>query len=71
MLNLGVSVPIESEVSEEKVRMQSEAATTKSSRLSLACPWLKRLGMVGFVFFLAKGLLWLLVPGLLAYFGLK
>ena len=28
--------------------------------------WIKRLGFWGFVFFLVKGLLWLLVPGLLA-----
>lgn len=52
-------------------KMQTDAATTKPSRLSLACPWLKRLGVAGFMFFLAKGLLWLMVPGLLAYFGLS
>jgi hypothetical protein len=36
------------------------------------CPlkWLKRLGLAGFLFFLIKGLLWLLVPGLIAYFSL-
>jgi hypothetical protein len=28
--------------------------------------WLKRLGFWGFVFFLVKGLLWLLVPALIA-----
>jgi len=28
--------------------------------------WLKRLGVMGFLFFLAKGLMWLLVPILLA-----
>jgi hypothetical protein len=50
--------------------MQTETATTKPTRLSLACPWLKRLGVVGFLFFLIKGLLWLLVPGLLVYFGI-
>lgn len=31
--------------------------------------WLKRLGLAGFLFFLAKGLLWLSVPVLLLYFG--
>jgi hypothetical protein len=51
--------------------MSSESTQIKSSRLSLACPWLKRLGFAGFVFFLVKGLLWLLVPGVLAYFGLS
>lgn len=50
--------------------MQSESTTAKPRRLSLACPWLKRLGVAGFLFFLLKGLLWLLVPGLLTYFGL-
>jgi hypothetical protein len=28
--------------------------------------WIKRLGFWGFLFFLLKGLLWLLVPALLA-----
>ena len=28
--------------------------------------WLRRLGLVGFVFFTAKGLLWLIVPYLIA-----
>ena len=30
--------------------------------------WLKRLGFWGFVFFLVKGLLWLIGPALLAIF---
>lgn len=29
-------------------------------------PWFKRLGLVGVLFFLLKGLLWLSVPALLA-----
>ena len=29
--------------------------------------WIKRLGFWGFLFFLVKGLLWLLVPALLAF----
>lgn len=32
--------------------------------------WLKRLGAGGFAFFLAKGLLWLAVPAVLAVGGL-
>jgi len=28
--------------------------------------WLKRLGVAGFLFFLIKGLLWLIIPGLIA-----
>ena len=33
--------------------------------------WLKRIGAGGFVFFLIKGLLWLLVPAFLAIAGLE
>lgn len=32
--------------------------------------WIKRLGFAGFMFFLIKGLLWLTVPALIAYFSL-
>jgi hypothetical protein len=28
--------------------------------------WIKRVGFLGFLFFLVKGLLWLLVPALIA-----
>jgi len=31
--------------------------------------WLKKAGVAGFVFFLAKGLLWLVVSGALAWMG--
>ena len=31
--------------------------------------WLKRAGAAGFVFFLAKGVAWLLLPALLIYRG--
>jgi hypothetical protein len=31
--------------------------------------WLQRLGLAGFLFFLIKGLLWLVVPALIAYLG--
>jgi len=34
------------------------------------CPhWLRKLGTAGFVFFLVKGLLWLLAPALLLWFN--
>jgi hypothetical protein len=33
--------------------------------------WLKRLGVAGFLFFLIKGLLWLIVPAAIAYFSLN
>jgi len=29
-----------------------------------AANWIKRLGFLGFLFFLVKGLLWLLIPAL-------
>lgn len=31
--------------------------------------WIRRLGVAGFLFFLIKGLLWLIVPAVLVYFG--
>lgn len=31
--------------------------------------WGKRLGIAAFLFFLIKGLLWLIVPALIYYFG--
>ena len=37
------------------------------------CPavrWTKLFGVAAFLFFLIKGLLWLIVPGLIAYFSL-
>lgn len=37
------------------------------------CPavgWVKRFGVAGLLFFLVKGILWLLVPALIAYFSL-
>lgn len=33
--------------------------------------WMKRLGAGGFLFFLIKGLLWLMVPAFLAVTGLE
>jgi hypothetical protein len=32
--------------------------------------FIKRLGFWGFVFFLVKGLLWLVIPAVVAYFAL-
>lgn len=36
------------------------------NRLAL---WAKRLGVVGFAFFLIKGLMWLMLPAMLIWFG--
>lgn len=38
------------------------------------CPavnWVKRFGIAGVLFFLIKGLLWLIVPALIAYFSVS
>jgi len=40
------------------------------------CPYswkqrFKMMGWAGFLFFLIKGLMWLVVPSVLAYFGMK
>lgn len=38
------------------------------------CPavkWVRRFGIAGFLFFLIKGLLWLIVPALIAYFSVS
>ena len=37
----------------------------------LSPAWMKRLGVGGFLFFLIKGLLWLLVPAALAMIGME
>jgi hypothetical protein len=37
----------------------------------LSAAWLKRLGAGGFLFFLIKGLLWILLPAVLGVIGLK
>ncbi len=39
------------------------------SKLHVRRAWLRRVGAAGTLFFLAKGLLWILVPALLAWFG--
>lgn len=47
-------------------------AATIRHYLSQRCPlppWLRRLGLAGFLFFLIKGLLWLSVPGVLYILG--
>ena len=32
--------------------------------------WLKKLGIIGVIFFTIKGLLWLIVPAALVWFGI-
>jgi hypothetical protein len=33
--------------------------------------WLKRFGVAGFLFFLIKGLMWLIVPAVITYFAVS
>lgn len=49
--------------------MKHVHAAPAQSRLPAG--WLKRLGVGGFLFFLIKGLLWLMVPAVLAMAGLE
>jgi hypothetical protein len=45
--------------------MEQEAPT------STVLKWVKRSGSLGFLFFLVKGLLWLIIPALVAYCSLS
>jgi hypothetical protein len=47
--------------------MQSADAPTEQST---GKRWLKRFGFWGFMFFFVKGLMWLIVPAIIAYFSL-
>jgi hypothetical protein len=42
-----------------------------TSNSSAAERWTKRIGIAAFLFFFIKGLLWLVVPTIVAYFALK
>lgn len=42
------------------------AGTPAAARGGRMMMWLKRLGVGGFIFFLVKGLLWLIVPYIIA-----
>jgi hypothetical protein len=43
----------------------------QGARVQRPPAWMKRLGAGGFLFFLIKGLLWLMVPAFLAVTGLE
>lgn len=47
--------------------MQEDGSHTRST----AERWTKRVGLAAFLFFLIKGILWLIVPAIVAYFALK
>lgn len=46
-------------------------ATPIVEKCPVRSPWLRRLGAAAFLFFLIKGLLWLIVPGVLAYLAMQ
>ena len=46
--------------------MKEIADTTQKSS---PVKWIKRFGVAGFLFFFIKGLLWLIIPALAAYFA--
>ncbi len=48
--------------------MQEKEEETTNERTGFA-KWIKRFGFAGFMFFLIKGLLWLIVPAAIAYFS--
>lgn len=47
-----------------------QACENQRAKAGPGMKWTKRLGTAAFVFFLIKGLLWLLLPALIAYFSL-
>lgn len=51
--------------------MQEQQEEQKSSERSGLAKWIKRFGFAGFMFFLIKGLLWLIVPAAIAYFAIN
>jgi hypothetical protein len=54
-------------VNRYRLAMQEE----RSRRSSSAERWTKRVGVAAFLFFLIKGILWLIVPAIVAYLALK
>ncbi len=45
---------------------KTEPASTEATNQHPFPRWLKRLGLAGFLFYLIKGLLWILIPALVA-----
>ena len=59
---------IESGPSELYLRAMDHERQNQNTK---AAAWITRFGFAGFMFFLIKGLLWLIVPAALAYFTWK
>lgn len=49
--------------------MPDHLTDDEPQRSAPAAAWMRRLGVAGFLFFLVKGLMWLLVPALLVRYG--
>ena len=49
--------------------MSDNADPTVASDAHPALTWVRRLGVAGFLFFLIKGLAWLIVPSVLAWWA--
>jgi len=43
--------------------------TEKTKKPPASARWFKRFGIAGFLFFLIKGFLWLIIPALAVYFS--
>ncbi len=46
-----------------------QADQTQNEKKGVFAKWIKRFGFWGFMFFLIKGLLWLIVPAVLIWLG--
>lgn len=64
-------------MSENQSQLESTAPRRGVITATGECPvppagrkWIARLGVAGFVFFLVKGLLWLIVPAAIVWLGL-
>ncbi len=52
------------------ILMTTKADKSEKTEKPLAfARWFKRFGVAGFMFFLIKGLLWLIVPAVAVYYG--
>ena len=45
--------------------------TAETTQKFTPAKWIKRFGVAGFLFFFIKGLLWLVVPAILIWFGVS
>jgi hypothetical protein len=49
--------------------MDEDKSKENLNRKNAKTKWLKRFGVLGFLFFLIKGLLWLIIPAVIYYFA--